>query len=715
MNAVAAALLTFALGPWMVAFNSENGQLTMTHQEQKVSVTGTLQLHSEGKTWKLVAPQDNVPQRLAFADQTGFVYAYVTFQQNGDRLDLLVHHRTRQFFSGTWSFDGDIVFRPESFPCRVNAVKGERVLTLGSGHTDSLLNDSLFARDEDLLLRVAGADVNLSTRTAGHYGVKVNGQIEESSAATFGFHLEPNYFKTRYVPYYAPIDRKRCPKPPTGWMSWNIYFDKATAEDNLLQARVGKKYLQPFGMEFWSIESWQGNSDQLPVSKFYNLNLEVNAKQFPKGMKQLAADIRALGFRPGIWMAPFGTGNEEFYNTHRNWFLHDKQGKPMKTWNGIYTIDPTNPAVQDHLRKIFDVASHDWGYEFFKIDGMSAGPGYCAHFYEHPNTKAAFMNPQCPDPFEQCVRSFREGIGPDRVFLACQGHVTGPEAAYADASRIGADIVHPNKPVGWKNLYQQAGRTLNQIFTHNIVFYADPDTLLVNDALSMEEARLSTTVVGLPGQLMFAGDKLDQLPMERMRLLQQVLPVADVHPMELYPFFSMLPVWDLKVAKSFLNWDVVALFNWEEQEAGIPFTFKELGLDPNESYVLYEFWTNRFLGVVRDTFSMNVPSHAVRLLAVHRLAKHPQFLSSDRHITQGDIDLLDLNWNEQTKELNVAVKLVEKNKTTLRFYLPEGFDVKKVSSIAGVQVETKTESDGRVAAVSLESPTTKDVKFVATF
>jgi hypothetical protein len=43
-------------------------------------------------------------------------------------------------------------------------------------------------------------------------------------------------------------------------MSWNTYFDRATAEDNLAEAWIGQKQLQPFGCEFWSIESWQGNS-----------------------------------------------------------------------------------------------------------------------------------------------------------------------------------------------------------------------------------------------------------------------------------------------------------------------------------------------------------------------------------------------------------------------------------------------------------------------
>jgi alpha-galactosidase len=112
------------------------------------------------------------------------------------------------------------------------------------------------------------------------------------------------------------------------------------------------------------------------------MDLEVNERQFPKGMKNLADELRALGFRPGLWTAPFGTGNTNFYLAHKQWFLHDAAGTPIKSWNGIFTLDPTVPEAREHLRKIHATAAHEWGYEFFKIDGMSGrNHGYCAHLY----------------------------------------------------------------------------------------------------------------------------------------------------------------------------------------------------------------------------------------------------------------------------------------------------------------------------------------------
>lgn len=714
-------LFSLVLGPWSITFNEESSTLTLQNTEQNVTVEGTLMFQQDENQWKIVKPRDAVPQRLGITDKNNEIQGYISFQQNGSRLEMLVSHRTRQFYSGVLHFDGNIHFRDVSFACKTQAKTDERVLFLSAGRGDSSLNDTLFAPEEDLALQMESASLNLTSKEDGNYGVQMAGRIEETAEASFVFDLEKNYLQSRYIPYYSPINRKRAPKAPTGWMSWNLYFDKATAEDNLAEARIGKKYLQPFGMEFWHIESWQGNSDQLPVSNFYNLNLEVNEKQFPKGMKQLADDIRALGFRPGLWTAPFGTGNDAFYAEHKDWFLHDKDGNPMRTWNGKYTIDPSNDEVIDHLRKIHKIAAEEWGYEYFKIDGMSgANGGYCAHFFERPYVREAMKNPACPDPFERCVRAFREGIGEDRVFNACQGHFCGPEPKYADCGRIGADIVHPNQPVKWGNLQNQAGRTHNQIFAHNIVFYADPDTLLVSDALTLEEARLSTVVVSLPGQMMFAGDKLAELPMERMRLLQQALPpVADIHPVNLYPFFHLLPVWDLKVKRAWEAYDVIALFNWSDEETEIGFDFSEVGLDAHQDYVMYEFWTNRYVGKVNGGYSCKIPAHAVRLYAVHKAENHPQFLSSDRHVTQGAVDVKSMNWTDSGTDLGTlsgTLELVAGFPTTFRFAIPDGVEFQTVSVNADdVKVESALEADGRVLAVKLECAQKKDVELTVRF
>ena len=415
-----------------------------------------------------------------------------------------------------------------------------------------------------------------------------------------------------------------------------------------------------------------------------------------EGMEKLARDIKALGFRPGLWMAPYGTGNREFYEAHKDWFLHDADGNPIKSWNGVYTLDPTVPEALEHLKNIFRKASREWGYEFFKIDGMSGrNRSYCAHLYERPEIRARFKNPDCPNPFEVTVKAFREGIGDDRIFLACQGHTSGPEASYAEMARTGADIVHPNKPVMWKNVMLQGRCTINQIFTHNISMIADPDTLLVRD-LPLEEARVTATIVALPGQLTFFGDKLGGLDPSRMKILQQSLPPAFVRPMSLYPYFSMLPVWNLAVKSAVLgDFNVVAFFNWSDAEKLVEVSAEELGIPAGESYVCREFWTETIYGNMQSPFAFRVPARGVRVVSIRPSLGRPQIVGSDRHIAQTGFEILDSKWDGEDRSLSGKVALVGNFPLKVAVFVPSKYEFDGASA-SGADIAAKSDNNSVV-------------------
>lgn len=715
------AEFSFTAGEWDVEFSQRDSRLSLSHRASGTSVSGVLSFSGPSRAtaadaaatekWRLEEPRDGAKRRLAIVDSQNDAQGYITFPVNGGKISLYVYHRTALAYQGRLEFAGVLRGRDDSFLARTRPVVGERVLQLASGDAESAHNDTLFspAHDEALQMSAGGLRIG-SADEKGARPFRMSGRITEAAEAEFSFNVERDYYRNRWVPYYAPIDRVRCPKAPTGWMSWNIYFDKAGSRENLDEARLGAKYLKPFGLEFWSIESWQENSSELPVSKFYNMNLENHPEQFPEGMKWLAGEIRKLGFRPGLWMAPFGTGSTNFYKAHPDWFLHDAAGRPMGCWNGKFTLDPTVPEALAHLRSIFDTASHDWGYEFFKIDGMSGrGAGYCAHMYERPNVRARFKDPACPNPFERCVKAFRDGIGPDRVFLACQGHFTGAEAAYADASRTGADIVHPNQPVKWANLMLQARCTINQIFAHNVVFWSDPDCMMISDkALADEQARVEATIVALPGQQMFAGDKLGELAPRRIKMLQQALPVCDVRPGSLYPQFGHLPVWNLHVRRPFGDWHVVALFNWTDVPAEVGFDWDEIGEPSDRAFACWEFWTETWQGVNRGRFARAVPPRSVRLVAMQPAVAHPHFLTSDRHMLQGAVELKDQRWADGA--LSATIEVIGGFPMTARFVVPDGFALTRVVAPAGVSATHRFECGGRIVAVTLASDVTRNVE-----
>lgn len=706
---------SFALrcGQWRIRYAPGAG-LVLRHPAAGTRLEGSLTFTVEGRPWRLTRWRDGVAGRPAWLDPAGNVQGYLSFRAQGDRLEILVLHRCAQSYSGLLEFTGTVRFGAESFACRTRPPAAARVVQMASGPADSALNDSLFDVASDTALRFQAAAVALRSDGEGAFGVRLAARVEDPSCAALVLDLQRRFYASRYVPYYRPIDRRRCPSPPTGWMSWNVYFDTAGSAENLAEARVGARHLRPFGLEFWSIESWQANSDRLPVSSFHNLDLSCHPGQFPEGMKWLADQIRALGFRPGIWTVPFGTGDKAFYEAHREWFLHDASGNPMRNWAGVYVLDPSQPAVRDHMREMHRVMSREWGYEFFKVDGMSGRQhGYSAHFFERDEVRAAFRQP-CPNPMEECVRAVREGMGADRVFLACQGHYTGPEAAVADAARIGGDIVAPNRPSEWHNVVSQAWSTLNQLFVHNILWYSDPDTLLVGTFHGLEQARVTTTVVALPGQMMFAGDKLAELPPDRMRLLQQALPVCPVRPLDLFPIFDMRPVWDLKIRRPFGQWDVAALFNWGDADAEIRVSLAELGLAEGSPCLLYEFWEDRFLGPAAESAAVRVPARGVRVLTIHPDLGRPQWIAYDRHVTQGGVDLEDLAWDGTANRLRGRLRLVQENPVEMRFHVPQGWTLRSACA-AGAEVRSVRQDPDRIARVTLWSARTGSAEFTLEF
>ena len=693
---------------WEISFNEPVSELTL--KNGSVSLQGKLSFYSEENQWLIAHSRDGIQNRYALVDLKGISVGYFVFGQTCENLQLLFYHRyyAGKAPCGIFSFEGMISFMTDSFACRTRANADERVLSLGYGKADSTWNDSLFYPAGDLALRLDAEKLNIKTAEAGLYSFTLSGKIGELYKPVFELNLEKGYYQNRYIPRYHEINRKRCPKTPTGWMSWNTYFDTATAEDNLAEAKIGKKYLQPFGCEFWSIESWQENSDVLPVRNFYNMNLETSVKKFPKGMKRLAEDIRKLGFRPGIWTAPFGTGNREFYETHKDWFLHDENGEPIPSWNGRFTLDPTIPETREHLKKIHDIVSHEWGYEFFKIDGITTQP----LLYEHPEIRARFRDQSCQNAFELCIRAIREGIGEDRVLLAC-GKPSGVEGFYSDAYRVGGDIVEQFKPPKWSGIVNTGRITANQIFFNNIVIHTDPDTLLVRE-MPLEEARVFTTLVALPGQLTFFGDKLAMLPADRMKMLQQTLPVADVHPMSLYPYFSMMPVWNLHVHNDLLDdYNVVALFNWGNEPASIFCTAEELGVDPEENYIMFEFWTQKSFRTMKGNLAMEVPAHAIRLLSMHKAKAFPQWISSDRHVTQNGMELKEYAWKAESRMLEGKIQLIGSFPLTMRLRIPDGYSFRK-AECQGAECSATPEGDN-ILAITFMPGRTGDYSFKINF
>lgn len=80
-----------------------------------------------------------------------------------------------------------------------------------------------------------------------------------------------------------------------------------------------------------------------------------------------------------------------------------------------------------------------------------------------------------------------------------------------------------------------------------------------------------------------------------------------------------------------------------------------LGLDPDKEYFLYDFWNDKFVGRYygSDLLIQELRLGETRMISIHSIEKHPQFISTNRHIMQGLVDMTGPPaWNEKMKVLS---------------------------------------------------------------
>ena len=233
---------------WQAAFDSRTSLLECRHGPSGTTLVGQLSFTAEqnGKrtTWTIQPGRDGVAGRLALVDRRNDVQGYVVV--NGDllRLSLTAVHRPPHRYGGELTFTPEIRFGTQAFACRTRVGSDSPVVQMASGPADSLLNDSLFDAERDLLLRLGEKNPVLTTLNSAQgaamqFQAVLIAKVSKPDAAAITIELRKDYYRSRYAPRYRLVDRKRCPSAPTGWMAWNAYFDAATEDDNLAEARVG--------------------------------------------------------------------------------------------------------------------------------------------------------------------------------------------------------------------------------------------------------------------------------------------------------------------------------------------------------------------------------------------------------------------------------------------------------------------------------------------
>ena len=154
------------------------------------------------------------------------------------------------------------------------------------------------------------------------------------------------------------------------------------------------------------------------------------------------------------------------------------------------------------------------------------------------------------------------------------------------------------------------------------------------------------------------------------------------------------------------GWRITALpFRARSDEA------KRIELSPQRlggqagAWACVDFWKGELLYVGDEQLTIDVPAKTSRLLSCWPLAGRPQFVGSNRHITQGADDVESVAWNESQCRLSGVSRVVAGDPYKVRIFVPDGFKAK------GENIFTK----GNLAELSISSPTSKKLRWQVTF
>ena len=561
-----------------------------------------------------------------------------------------------------------------TFGIRMNA--GDYHLRAACGPAYSIHDCALFDRLSDNVLEFKASEklkVDYDWSDACYH-------FDFESGIYFGrslqFRIHENFCRCKFNIPYAPISKQHGFKtPPVGWMTWYSAQFKTSGKSVLKNTKqfadVFKKYTDKLCI--WI--DWEWNHKCLDglgqdgVDTFH-----PRREAYPHGLSHVAAEIARLGLIPALWIGPTNDGQKNHLMLqHPEWMLAHKP-----EWCGQWWIDPSHPGVvNEYIPAIFEQIMQ-WGYKVIKWDCILKTLQICDEFHD----KFHLPKLSSDTAMRQLVKSARCTIGPDVYMISCAGYgkrdITLAMDIF-DAARIGDDVFDWNHFIS-----NSVERVFYFYLWHNIVFYADGDNLVLrNEFNTLGQARFRVSLYGLTGLPVTIGDSFEELDESRLDMLKRIIPVADIHPMDMHHKLrgENTAIVNLAVCKPFGEWNVVGIMNPEDTIIERHFRLEsDFHIDTRDGqvYAVYDFWKREFIGVFGDAFSITVAPMDATVLRITMLNSYPQLISTSRHITQGGYDLDDLQWNETENTLSGSSKVVKDEIYLLTLYLPDDYELSNV-------------------------------------
>ncbi len=464
---------------------------------------------------------------------------------------------------------------------------------------------------------------------------------------------EDNAFQA--LEHYGDAVAAIAPKPVrTGanalWCSW-YPLRMTISESNVLEhAEIVAKYFKPLGLDLLQLDhGWQRGDicgDWFPNERF------------PHGLKWLAKQLRSrYGLKLGLWIAPSQVAHtSQLFRQHPDWMRCDAQGKPIAEGRWYWKpnpemsqLDASKPAAEKWIADTFVRLTAE-GACYYKIDFIAGAPS-----------------------LRKAMAAIRRGAGPNAWIRYCQ---TPPllSVHLANSSYIGADTGDAGLS-NWIDLIRENVPGLAASYWINDrLYHREVCDMGVGPKASVEEARLRLSLMTLSGCSISFSDDFRTLDLPRIRMMQQCLPAGNPMARPLDLFARQLPsLWHMHCQNAAGQWDVVGLFNFENQPKERTVQLASVGIAVNEPVVAFEFWEERMLGAHRGQITLKLAPHTARVLIIHRLPTHPEVVATNMHLLGGYHEIRREVWDEVQMRLSGQYCRAAGMEGKAFLYVPDGY------------------------------------------
>jgi alpha-galactosidase len=454
--------------------------------------------------------------------------------------------------------------------------------------------------------------------------------------------------------------------PPSGWCSWyqfsgEDYIGRLTADDIKDNLDAIHEMKDQLPLEIIQID----DGFETQVGDWYSFN-----QGFKDGLTPLAKAIREKDFLPGIWLAPFILHpKSKLSSVHPDWLLRNRFGRPVNAgfWLNSFAqaLDLTHPDALSYVYDVVHSATHEWGFSYLKLDFLYAAalPG---RYQDPTKTRAQVLR--------SGLEKVREAAGEETFLLGC-GCPIGSAIGLVEGMRIGADTARRWWPsyrgftsilkeeASFPSAFNAIHNALSRSDMHKRWWINDPDCLLLRPETQLSQSEVETiaSVISLTGGSLMISDHMPDLPPERARIAECLLPLIGRRPYILDWFDSSTPEHvQLNLNGPIGSWYLLALFNWDNQPRDMSLHLEDYFITETSDFYGREFWKGNTYTISveppssRELTINQVPPHGVLLFALRpSYPFRPQYLGSDLHISQG-LEVVD--WQPSDDSLSLVIE-----------------------------------------------------------